>query len=104
MEALIEYGHALDARTPATSTEREKPSHECSSYATRRKSQSSITSKVHLELQMQAALAWVAAAEGKKNDATAMLRRAADPKTYSVNIPFRPERSFRFANSSALCC
>ena len=35
-----------DARTPATSTAREKRSHECSNCATRRKSKSSIISKV----------------------------------------------------------
>src|SRR4029453_7516852 len=46
--------------------------------------------KSHLDLQMQAASAWVAAAEGKKNDAIDMLRRAADSEDILGKHPVSP--------------
>jgi tetratricopeptide (TPR) repeat protein len=46
--------------------------------------------KNHLDLQMQAASAWVAAAEGKKNEAIDMLRRAADAEDILGKHPVSP--------------
>src|SRR4029434_10473423 len=46
--------------------------------------------KRHLDLQMQAASAWMAAAEGKKNEAIEMLRRAADAEDILVKHPVSP--------------
>src|SRR6184192_4091833 len=46
--------------------------------------------KNHLDLQMQADSAWVAAAEGKKNDAIDMLRRAADSEDTPGKHPVSP--------------
>src|SRR6266545_1037346 len=77
-----------DARTQATSTAREKPSHECSNYATKEPKFDYF--KSHLDLQMQAASAWVAAAEGKKNEAVDMLRRAADSEDILGKHPVSP--------------
>src|SRR6184192_2462625 len=93
-----------DARTPATSTAREKRSHEYSSYATRRKSQSSITSKVISSCRCkQLRHRWLQLKE-RRTKQWISYGGPRIPKTYSVSIPFRPERSFRFANNSALCC
>src|SRR6266536_1434206 len=46
--------------------------------------------KNHLDLQMQAASAWVAASEGKKNEAIEMLHRAADAEDILGKHPVSP--------------
>ena len=46
--------------------------------------------KSHLDLQMQAASAWLAAAEDKKNKAVDMLRRAADSEDILGKHPVSP--------------
>src|SRR5207249_3929919 len=46
--------------------------------------------KNHLDLQMQAASAWVAASEGKKSEAIEMLRRAADSEDILGKHPVSP--------------
>src|SRR5262249_40538883 len=46
--------------------------------------------KSHLDLQMQAAWAWIAAAEGRKDDAIDMLRRAADSEDILGKHAVRP--------------
>src|SRR5215467_3905057 len=46
--------------------------------------------KSHLDLQMQAASAWVAATEGNRNDAVEMLRRAADSEDILGKHPVSP--------------
>ena len=93
-----------DARTLATSTAREKRSHECSNYATRRKSQSSIISKVISTCRCkQLRHGWLQL-KAKRTKQSICCGGRRIPKTYSASIPFRPERSFRFANNSALCC
>src|SRR5882724_5187334 len=78
MEALIEYGKALGrAHTGDLDGARKAIARmQQLRYATKEPKFDYF--KSHLDLQMQAASAWVAAAEGKKNDATAMLRLAAD--------------------------
>jgi len=90
MEALIEYGHALGrahigdvdgARKAITRMQqlRDATKHPKFDYF-----------KSHLDLQMQAALAWVAVAEGKKNEAIDMLRRAADSEDRLGKHPVSP--------------
>src|SRR5213592_2892856 len=46
--------------------------------------------KMHLDLQIQAASAWVAYGEGKKEDAVSMLRRAADAEDTLGKHPVSP--------------
>jgi tetratricopeptide (TPR) repeat protein len=46
--------------------------------------------KSHLDLQMQAASAWMAAAEGKKKEAIDILRRAADSEDILGKHPVSP--------------
>jgi tetratricopeptide (TPR) repeat protein len=46
--------------------------------------------KNHLDLQMQAASAWVAASEGKKSEAIEMLRRAAEAEDILGKHPVSP--------------
>src|SRR5438046_10224194 len=46
--------------------------------------------KNHLDLQMQAASAWVAASEGKKSEAIEMLRHAADAEDILGKHPVSP--------------
>src|SRR6266576_2194319 len=46
--------------------------------------------KNHLDLQMQAASAWVAASEGEKSEAIEMLRRAADAEDILGKHPVSP--------------
>src|SRR5438094_521235 len=90
MEALIEYGHALgrahtgdldDARTAIARMQQLR-------HAT--KDPKFDYFKSHLDLQMQAASAWVTAAEGKKNEAIEMLRRAADAEDILGKHPVSP--------------
>src|SRR5438094_5749201 len=90
MEALIEYGHALGrahtgdldgARTAIARMQQLR-------HAT--KDPKFDYFKSHLDLQMQAASAWVTAAEGKKNEAIEMLRRAADAEDILGKHPVSP--------------
>src|SRR5437667_8342854 len=90
MEALIEYGHALgrahtgdyDGATKAIARIRElRDATEDPKFD---------YFKRHLDLQMQAASAWMAAAEGKKNEAIETLRRAADAEDILGKHPVSP--------------
>src|SRR5438094_9411642 len=90
MEALIEYGHALGrahtgdldgARTAIARMQQLR-------HAT--KDPKFDYFKSHLDLQMQAASAWVTAAEGKKNEAIEMRRRAADAEDILGKHPVSP--------------
>src|SRR6266478_2910201 len=90
MEALIEYGHALGrAHTGDLDGARK-------AIARMQQLRDATTDtkfdyfKKHLDLQMQAASAWVAAAEGKKNEAVDMLRRAADSEDILGKHPVSP--------------
>jgi tetratricopeptide (TPR) repeat protein len=104
MEALIEYGHALGRAHTGDLDGARKAIARMQQLRDATKDPKFDYFKSHLDLQMQAASAWVAAAEGKKNEAIDMLRRAADSEDILGKHPFLPERSFRFANNSALCC
>src|SRR6266568_8113 len=93
-----------DARTPATSMAHEKRSHECSNYATRRKIQSSIISKVISTCRCKRLRHAWRQLKARRTKQSICCGGPRIPKTYSASILFRPERSFRFANNSALCC
>src|SRR5467141_1917804 len=90
MEALIEYGHALGRAHTGDHDGARK------AIARRRELRDATKDpkfdyfKSHLELQMQAASAWVAAAEGKKADAIDTLRRAADAEDILGKHPVSP--------------
>ena len=90
MEALIEYAHALgcarigDLEGAGKAVERMRQLRDSTSdpkfdYFRR-----------HLELQMQAASAWVAFAQDKKTDAVNLLRRAADAEDILGKHPVSP--------------
>src|SRR4029434_9326603 len=90
MEALIEYGHALGrahtgdldgARTAIARMQQLRDATKDSKFD---------YFKSHLDLQMQAASAWLAAAEGRKNEAIDMLRRAADSEYILGKHPVSP--------------
>jgi len=90
MEALIEYGHALgrahigdlDGARKAIARMRELRD------ATRDPKFDYF--KSHLDLQTQAASAWVAASEGNKDEAIETLRRAADAEDVLGKHPVSP--------------
>jgi tetratricopeptide (TPR) repeat protein len=90
MEALIEYGHALgrahtgDLDGARKAIARMQQLHDATEHP------KFDYFKSHLDLQMQAASAWVAAAEGKKNEAIEMLRRAADSEDILGKHPVSP--------------
>src|SRR5437762_9972403 len=77
MEALIEYGHALGRAHTGDLDGARKAIARMQQLRDATKDPRFDYFKNHLDLQMQAASAWVAAAEGKKNEAIDMLRRAA---------------------------
>ena len=90
MEALIEYGHALGrAHTGDIEGARKAIARmQQLRYATKEPKFDYF--KSHLDLQMQAASAWLAVAEGKKNEAIEMLRRAADSEDILGKHPVSP--------------
>jgi tetratricopeptide (TPR) repeat protein len=90
MEALIEYGHALGRAHTGDLDGARKAIARMQQLRDATKEPKFDYFKSHLELQMQAASAWVAAAEGKKNDAIAMLRRAADSEDILGKHPVSP--------------
>jgi len=90
MEALIEYGHALGRAHTGDLDGARKAIARMQQLRDATKEPKFDYFKSHLELQMQAALAWVAAAEGKKNDARDMLRRAADSEDILGKHPVSP--------------
>src|SRR5258705_5168752 len=90
MEALIEYGHALGRAHTGDLEGARKAIARMQQLRDATKEPKFDYFKSHLDLQMQAASAWVAAAEGKKNDATDMLRRAAESQDILGKHPLSP--------------
>ena len=90
MEALIEYGHALGRAHTGDVEGARKAIARMQQLRDATKEPKFDYFKSHLDLQMQAASAWVAAAEGKKNDAIEMLRRAADSEDILGKHPVSP--------------
>jgi tetratricopeptide (TPR) repeat protein len=90
MEALIEYGHALGRAHTGDLGGARKAIARMQQLRDATKDPKFDYFKSHLDLQMQAASAWVAAAEGKKDDAINMLRRAADSEDILGKHPVSP--------------
>jgi tetratricopeptide (TPR) repeat protein len=90
MEALIEYGHALGRAHTDDLDGARKAIARMQQLRGATKEPKFDYFKSHLDLQMQAASAWLAAAEGKKNEAVDMLRRAADSEDILGKHPVSP--------------
>jgi len=90
MEALIEYGHALGRAHTGDLDGARKAIARMQQLRDATKDPKFDYFKNHLELQMQAASAWVAASEGKKSEAIEMLRHAADAEDVLGKHPVSP--------------
>ena len=90
MEALIEYGHALGRAHTGDLDGAHKAIARMQQLRDATKDPKFDYFKNHLDLQMQAASAWVAASEGKKSEAIEMLRRAADAEDVLGKHPVSP--------------
>jgi tetratricopeptide (TPR) repeat protein len=90
MEALIEYGHALGRAHTGDLDGARKAIARMQQLRDATKDPKFDYFKSHLDLQMQAASAWVAAAEGKQNEAIDTLRRAADSEDVLGKHPVSP--------------
>src|SRR5205809_3648447 len=90
MEALIEYGHALGRAHTGDLDGARKAIARMQQLRDATKDPKFDYFKSHLDLQMQAASARVAAAEGKKSEAIEMLRRAADSEDILGKHPVSP--------------
>ena len=90
MEALIEYGHALGRAHTGDLDGARKAIARMQQLRDATKDPKFDYFKNHLDLQMQAASAWVAASEGKKTEAIEMLRRAADAEDILGKHPVSP--------------
>src|SRR6266480_1284125 len=90
MEALIEYGHALGRAHTGDLDGARKAIARMQQLRDATKDPKFDYFKKHLDLQMQAASAWVTASEGKKNEAIEMLRRAADAEDILGKHPVSP--------------
>jgi predicted Zn-dependent protease len=90
MEALIEYGHALGRAHTGDLDGARKAIARMGELRDATKDPKFDYFKQHLDLQMQAASAWVAAAEGKKEQAIQTLRRAAEAEDILGKHPVSP--------------
>ena len=90
MEAFIEYGHALGRAHTGDLNGARKAIARMQQLRDATKDPKFDYFKSHLDLQMQAASAWVAAAEGKKTEAIDSLRRAADSEDILGKPPVSP--------------
>src|SRR5438552_4209789 len=90
MEALIEYGHALGRAHTGDLDGTRKAIARMQQLRDATNDPKFDYFKGHLDLQMQAASAWVAASEGKKNKAIEMLRQAADAEDILGKHPVSP--------------
>jgi tetratricopeptide (TPR) repeat protein len=90
MEALIEYGHALGHAHTGDLDGARKAIARMQQLRDATKDPKFDYFKSHLDLQMQAASAWVKASEGKKDEAVEILRRAADAEDILGKHPVSP--------------
>jgi tetratricopeptide (TPR) repeat protein len=90
MEALIEYGHALGRAHTGDLDGARKAIARMAELREATKDVKFDYFKQHLELQMQAASAWIASAEGKKDEAIEILRRAANAEDILGKHPVSP--------------
>jgi tetratricopeptide (TPR) repeat protein len=90
MEALIEYGHALGRAHTGDLDGARKAISRMQQLRDATKDSKFDYFKSHLDLQMQAASAWVTAADGRKNEAVETLSRAADSEDTLGKHPVSP--------------
>jgi tetratricopeptide (TPR) repeat protein len=90
MEALIEYGHALGRAHAGDLGGARKAMDRMRQLRDATSDPKFDYFKRQLDQQMQAASAWVAYGEGKKEDAVTMLRRAADAEDILGKHPVSP--------------
>ena len=90
MEALIEYGHALGRAHTGDLDGARKAIARMRELRDATKDPKFDYFKNHLDLQIQAASAWIVASEGQKNEAITMLRRAADAEDILGKHPVSP--------------
>jgi len=90
MEAIIEYGHALGRAHTGDLDGARKAIARMRELRDATKDPKFDYFKSHLDLQMQAASAWMAASEGKKNEAIQMLHAAADAEDILGKHPVSP--------------
>src|SRR5256886_15236693 len=90
LEALIEYGHALGYAHTGDLDGARKAISRMQQLHDATKDPKFDYFKRHLDLQMQAASAWVTAAEGNKSEAIEMLRHAADAEDILGKHPVSP--------------
>jgi tetratricopeptide (TPR) repeat protein len=90
MEALIEYSHALGRAHTGDLAGARKAMDRMRQLRDATKDPKFDYFKKQLDQQMQAASAWVAFAEGKKEDAIDLLRRAADAEDVLGKHPVSP--------------
>ncbi len=90
MEALIEYAHALGRAHTGDLDGARKAIARMQQLRDATKEAKFDYFKRHLELQTQAAAAWIACAEGKKDEAMEMLLRAADSEDILGKHPVSP--------------
>jgi tetratricopeptide (TPR) repeat protein len=90
MEALIEYGHALGRAHTRDLEGARKAIARMQELRDATKDPKFEYFKKHLDLQMQAASAWVAASEGDTKQAIEMLRHAADAEDVLGKHPVSP--------------
>ena len=90
MEALIEYGHALGRAHTGDLDGARKAIARMQELRDATKHPKFDYFKSHLDVQMQAASAWIAVAEGKKDEAVDILRRAAESEDILGKHPVSP--------------
>ena len=90
MEALIEYGHALGRAHTGDLDGARKAIARMQELRAATKDPKFNYFKSHLDLQMQAASAWLAAADGKQSEAIDTLRQAADSEDILGKHPVSP--------------
>jgi tetratricopeptide (TPR) repeat protein len=90
MEALIEYGHALGRGHTGDLDGARKAIVRMQQLRDATKDPKFDYFKSHLDLQIQAASAWVTAGEGKKSEAIEMLRKTADAEDILGKHPVSP--------------
>ncbi len=90
MEALIEYAHALGRARSGDLDGARKAIARMQELREATKDPKFEYFRQHLELQTQAASAWIANAEGKRDEAIEMLRRAADSEDVLGKHPVSP--------------
>jgi tetratricopeptide (TPR) repeat protein len=90
MEALIEYGHALGRAHTGDLDGARKAIARMGELRNATKDPKFEYFKKHLDLQIQAASAWVLVGEGKKSEAIEMLRQAADAEDILGKHPVSP--------------